>query len=304
MKLLQTLKDKFVFKPIIQACKRANSSLEYQFASQLLTDKCLTCKESGVSDDKLCDQEVIVSLTTFGKRLYDVYVTIESIMQGTMKPNRIILWLDDDIKDKQLPITLQKQMARGLEICYSHKIRSFQKLIPTLRNNPEAVIVTIDDDLIYKFDLLEKLVNAYNCNPNQVYANRVHRIALDKDGFPLPYNSWEWGHSKEGSSKLNFLTGVGGVLYPPYCFPQEVFNEEAFTTLCPAADDVWFYAMLRLNGKEVCKVYTHDKGGADYLLNEDVQDVGLQNTNIKGVCQNDIQIKSVFEKYGIYDLLS
>ena len=71
----------------------------FRLRSEMLKLVSLGAKEQGVSEKPLCDKEVIVSLTTYDKRYYDVYLTIESIMQGTVKPNRIILWLADEMKN-------------------------------------------------------------------------------------------------------------------------------------------------------------------------------------------------------------
>lgn len=35
--------------------------------------------------------------------------------------------------------------------------------------------------------------------------------------------------------------GVGGVIYPPHIFSQEIFNEKIFLELCPTSDDIWFW---------------------------------------------------------------
>ena len=47
-------------------------------------------------------------------------------------------------------------------------------------------------------------------------------------------------------SFLNFLTGVGGVLYPPNSLHQDILSQEGFSSLCPNADDIWFWAMAVL----------------------------------------------------------
>ena len=60
-----------------------------------LNDYLLHSCESGVTDTHYCDHEIIVSLTTYEPRLYETYLAIESIMQQTVKANRIILWLPD-----------------------------------------------------------------------------------------------------------------------------------------------------------------------------------------------------------------
>jgi predicted transcriptional regulator len=49
-------------------------------------------------------------------------------MQGTIKPNRIILWLSkDEFINQQIPITLQKQKKRGLEIEFCDELFSYKK---------------------------------------------------------------------------------------------------------------------------------------------------------------------------------
>lgn len=92
-------------------------------------------KEKGVSSNLICDKQVVVSLTTHGSRLYDVHLAIESIMQGTIRPNKIILWISEKDKSVALPVYLQNQQMRGLEIKYCTDIRSYTKLIPALQQS-------------------------------------------------------------------------------------------------------------------------------------------------------------------------
>lgn len=300
-KIKQFLKN--LLSPTIYECAvNANHKQLYEFAAMRLKNSCLTSNTVGISNEKIADAELVVSLTTYSKRLYEVYLTIESIMQGTLKPNRIILWLEEELKDGVLPLYLQRQIVRGLEVRYYKNIRSYKKLIPSLKAFPNSIIVTIDDDVIYEPDLIEKLVKAYIKDPHHVYANRVSRIEFDNDGNLKKYA--DWTNVKEpGASPRYFFTGVGGVLYPPHCFTDEVLNEDIFKFLSPYGDDIWFYAMALSNGYTVSKVYTHDVCGNDYLVNDSVQDISLYHINNEGDMLNDKQMKAVFEKYGIYKLL-
>lgn len=277
--------------------------LKYEMYNLYLKDKILYSEATGVSNKKYTKYEIIVSLTTYGKRLYTVATTIESIMQGTMKPNRIILWLDNDMQNVPLPIALQKQLKRGLEINYCRDIRSYKKLIPTMKKYPDASIITIDDDLIYQYDLVEKLVNMHIAHPDCIIANRIHQIVLNEDGTPKSYMDWKWNANPSDSSPLNFFTSGGGTLFPPNSFNEEVFKEDVFLNICKYADDIWFYAMALKKGTKVLKCYTHDKRGEDYLVNEDVQDMGLCNINTGKNCANDIQIKAVFNHYNLWNKL-
>ena len=62
-------------------------------------------------------EKIVVSLTTYNKRTKTVYKTIESIFNQTIKPNKIILWLDkDEFNINNIPKTLKKQINQGLEI--------------------------------------------------------------------------------------------------------------------------------------------------------------------------------------------
>ena len=145
-----------------------------------MQDYALHSNERGVCDNSYFDDgQVVVSLTSYGKRIYEVYLTIESIMQQTIKPNRIVLWLEDGLKDKEVPNLLERQQVRGLEIRYCKDIKSYKKLIPTLRAFPDDYIITIDDDVIYEFDVVENLPKSYKKMPGFVYANRVKRMELN-----------------------------------------------------------------------------------------------------------------------------
>lgn len=268
-------------------------------------EKTLMSKEMGVSGERLCDNEVVVSLTSFGKRIYDVHLAIESIMQGTVKPNRIVLWLsEEEFKGKPLPRMLEMQKARGLQVEYCEDIRSYKKLIPALKQFPEACIITIDDDAIYEYDLVERLVAAHIEKPIAVCACRMHKVKLTEDGKPLSYMDWDWCVEEYGKdSVLLFPTTGGGTLFPPSCLCQEVFNKKVFMKLSPYADDIWFYAMRLMSDTPVVQVFTGKPGG-NYmdLVSGEIDSLGDDNFR-SGKKLNDIQLKAVFDKYQLYGKL-
>lgn len=303
MGILNRLKSLLYADSIVtQRIENEHQSLKYWFRAERLASLTLTSNQSGISDMRYCDADIVVSLTSYGKRLYDVYLTIESIMQQSMKPNKIVLWLADDLKDMVLPRTLLLQQERGLEIKYCRDIRSYKKLIPSLKEYPESAIITIDDDLIYEMDLIERLVNAYIQDSSYIYASRMHRIRLKNKSVLLPYNQWEFEIPYMDVSPLNFPTTGAGTLFPPHCFDEEVFNEKVFLNMCNSADDIWFKAMSLYSGIQSKRVFTHSETGTDYLVNPNVQDMGLYVQNVIN-SQNDIQLKAVFDYYNLYHLL-
>lgn len=257
-------------------------------------------KEKGITESKIAETEIIVSLTTHSFRVNDVYLAIESIMQGTMLPNRIILWLSDEYSKQPLPITLQNQMERGLEVRYCKDIRSYTKLLPALKEFPNSAIVTIDDDIIYPIDTLEHLVNAYKDSNDRICAYWIHSIPMNLSDKYTSFLDWPTVTGQVEDSFLFFYEGFAGVLYPPNSLDPEVMNEDVFLDICKFADDVWFNAMSLKKGVKVH--YVNPRPGLFGCVgNPNVQSIALRNVNSNGEILNDVQIKAVFEKYGIFE---
>ena len=165
--------------------------IRYNIRHDLLIHEAITSKEPGITQNKLCNEEVIVSLTTYRRRLLGVSSTIESIMQGSVKPNRICLWMDESLKDITFPQTLLNQVKRGLEIYFCKDIGPHTKLVPALAKYPEASIITIDDDAIYDYDLVETLVSSHIAHPKCIVTKRIARLLLepaDSQGYKA-----QWG---------------------------------------------------------------------------------------------------------------
>ncbi len=273
------------------------NKLYYSERKEQLTYLALNSHEKGIAE--LNSENVIVSLTTHGRRIYEVYLAIESIMQGSVKPNRIILWLASDRQDKELPQTLINQTNRGLEIKYTEEIGPYTKLIPTLKEYPESLIITIDDDILYPYDTIELLISAHRNNPNCICANRILDIQLDKQGNPTSIPTWSELLDKDHKSKLNFFEGVGGVLYPPQSFTSEVFNQSVFKSICPTADDVWFNCMAMLAKTPIVSANYHYPH-FPLLINETIQDSALCRINNESKpTLNDKQLAAVMKKYNL-----
>lgn len=256
--------------------------------------------EPGISPISEGSTPIVVSLTTYGRRLQWVYLTIESLLQQTIKPNKIVLCISEELYPF-LPEIVKRQQKRGLDILYCKDIRSYTKLLPTLRKYPEAAIITVDDDILYPCDFIEYLVKAFYNNPSQIHFYYGHQMGLDKAGNLTSYN--EWVKSKaENDSVFNMPTGVDGILYPPHSLHEEVFNEDVFLKICPTADDIWFRAMSLMKGT-VCHHVERALSPRSEFVSLDTADITSLASVNRGLNRNDIQAKAVFEKYGLTDLL-
>lgn len=233
----------------------------------------------GITEEKYSTSNIVVSLTTFGIRLNYVHLAVASIMLQTKKANRVILWLGNEMKDVVLPEMLKRMQQYGLEIYYTTNIRSYKKLIPTLKLCPQDTIITIDDDVIYDVCLLEHLINAHLANPYCIYGTRCHRITM-QGAHVAPYKAWDMEVVAPEESSLIMPTGVGGIIYPPNSLDDEVFNENVFMQLCPTTDDIWFKVMSLKKGIMCGKSTSTDRFGKDYIENLDLEKLGLSRVNM------------------------
>lgn len=195
----------------------------------------------GMTNDLVSESgQSIVSLTTYGGRIYDVRLVIESLGLQTKKPKKIILWLDEDeFSIADLPIGLLQQIERGLEIRFCENLRSYKKIIPTLHCFRDAQIITVDDDYIYPSDLIERLEASLATRPGCIVSSFIHRMKFTKDGTPQNYANWEKYIISDDPSMDVFPVGAGGVLYPRGCFDDHVLDPTLFMEIAPTADDVW-----------------------------------------------------------------
>jgi hypothetical protein len=203
--------------------------------------------------------KTIVSLTSFPARLPATIKVIESMMSQTLRPDKIVLYLTSaQFPDKSLPNELA-ELCDGnfFDIRFCDKpFKCYTKLVPALQDFPNDIIITVDDDMIYPPDLIERLVAAHKKYPNAVVGHDVRRMRLNKSykKWRKIQNKW-WRKILFGRpSYLNFAAGVGGVLYPPHSLHPDTIKDELFWDLAPNADDVWFWAMAVLNGTKIALV--------------------------------------------------
>lgn len=214
---------------------------------------CRITSESGLNRETR-NVEVIVSLTSYPARISTVHMTVLTLLNQKIKPDKIILWLAKEQFPSgmnALPKQLLALMDVGLTIKWTHDIRSYKKLIPSLKLCPEAIVITCDDDTFYPPYWLEMLMASYAKYPDCVHCHRGHTITFNENGNVMPFLKWDFESTNTKPSVRNFQTGIGGVLYPPHCLDAEVFNEQTFMELARTCDDHWFWAMAVLKGTKI-----------------------------------------------------
>lgn len=245
-------------------------------------------------------EKVIVSMTSFPAAISYAALAVKSILKGSVCPDKVVLYLTfSQFGENGLPPELL-ELSRSNPVFeirnYDRDIRSYRKLIPALEDFPDAVIVTVDDDVSYHRHMLRDLLRMHQQFPNAVLA---HRARLMKPG--KPYRAWRkyrWYHFLFKKIYLDFRnlqTGVGGVLYPPHCLKSEMLDVDLFTTLAPTADDIWFWAAAVANDVPVVPVpFGHNKPRGLGKPRE----LSLKTINfVSGTDRNAVVLKNIMERY-------
>lgn len=277
----------------LKALLHSPSLLRYEVQRAELERNLCASGIPGTTADPVAGHEVIVSLTSYSRRVEQVHVTIESLMRQTVKPNRIILWLDDSWNMANIPAALHLQMKRGLEVRFCTDYKSYKKLLPALEAYPDALIITADDDIVYDASMIDRLIRAHRLFPECIVTNSAFRLVSD-----TVYSSG-CNDSSILTPALNLMPfGGNGTLYPPGSLHPDVLDWHVITQLCPTADDIWFKAMSLLKGTLVARVRTPRRDGWNFIGNPEVQDIGLWNDNVRNN-RNDAQYAAVMRHYNL-----
>ena len=234
--------------------------------------------------------EVVVTLTSHGGRLLQAFAAIESIGCGTLRPARVILYLNEKTTQTELPSSLKKLATRGLEIAYCEDVGPHTKYYPYLMAEPrlDMPLVTADDDKLYGKDWLKKLVGRWKDQPELIHCYRAREIKIGAHGIE-PYWTWPECESDQ-ASLLHFATGVSGVIYPPAF--QKILKQagDEFRELCPKADDIWLHVMALRHGYPVRQI---ESRSVEYPGIPGSSRYALRRTNVDGY-GNDQQITRTY----------
>lgn len=267
--------------------------VEYEMNLVLKDGYCGIDKNSGRKE------KLIVSLTSFPDRMYDIKYTLYSLLTQTLKPDMIILWLaeeqfpnkEGDISDEIL--SLKKY---GLSIKWCEDLKSYKKLIPSLREFPDDIIITADDDMYYYKEWLSDLYSSYKEYPNFIHTFSTNTVVIADnklDGF-----SFKDKPPKNAAFGLIICGGYGN-LYPPHSLYKDMLNIKLIKELSPYEDDLWIWAMAVMNNtkiKTVPAMKSHNNFDKVKVVSPERQLLFNDDFCIVRLNSNTLELKNTFNK--------
>lgn len=243
--------------------------------------------------------KVIVSFTSYPKRIETVADCAVTLLRQTLQPDAVVLWLsrmDFPQGDAELPGNLLALSDwGGLEIRWVDETYGcHDKYYWVMKEFPGDIVITADDDVLYPPTFVQQLVATHYKYRDSVISYRTHCIRKSADGYFAPYSNWVF-------EQLDFLdcprfdllpTGVGGVLYPPYWSDDDLFNLKVIQGSLKNADDLWLYIYGRMKGSSVVAV---PSGPFPLFYIDDTQKDGLFRINLEQG-GNDMALQLFFEE--------
>ncbi|MGX7048828.1 hypothetical protein [Pseudolactococcus piscium] len=236
-----------------------------------------------LSGSTLNDRErkikIIVSLTTYSPRLSQIHLVISRLMQQTLKPDKIILYYSDS-EEFLITDELSELLKLGLEIRFVKDIRSHKKYYFAFQDFQDAIVITVDDDTIYSKKLIQTLFNSYVKFPQCVSAGIVVNYKQNM-GILQSSTTWRQKFFYGIGDERSIAYGVGGVLYPPNCMPNELYDIKKIKAYAPYTDDLWLKAIEQSSGISVVKAKYSDRLFGFFVSTINSQNVALANINDK-----------------------
>lgn len=236
-----------------------------------------------------------VNLTSFPDRFGKLHLTLKTLLLQTVKADAVVLWLyENDIP--KLPGNVTELQRDGLIIePVATDTRSYKKLIPALTKYPKAFHVTADDDIYYRPNWLETLVDGYQGDNHEILCWRAHYLRRTKNGAIKPYRQWYPKTEVRGPDAHLFFTSGAGVLFPPDCFDNRVTDQKLASSLAPYADDLWWFWLASLNNCTIRRVGENPK-----LINwKGSGGSSLWQFNKREDGGNDAQLKNLMAHFGL-----
>jgi hypothetical protein len=181
---------------------------------------------------------IIVSFTTSPSRINHIKPVIECICnQQTIRPDILILYLPERFARTEEEYTIPANIL-ALEQSTNFQIRRIDedkgpitKVIYALMeyNEPDDIIISIDDDVIYHKQFIEEFLDAHRARPKAV----LSFIGCDPPSRPFIHAE----HIQNGVPDRVFINvraigGYRGILYPRNCIHQSFFEHlDALNTI-------------------------------------------------------------------------
>ena len=225
------------------------------------------------------DVPIIVSLYSGADNFNDLPHTIYSLLNQAIKPDRLILWVDETFGDlNNLSYDITQFIKNGLEIRFVKDLKSYTNKYYPIKEFPNAINISAENGYFYKSNWLKLLYLSYVSNNSDIQVHNALKVSI-KNNDLMPYKTWT-KTNVEKANYTNFTKAIGGILFPPNCFGNEFLRKDIFLRYAPNNDDLWIWIMALIHSKKIRLVKSHIHTFPSTSLKKILQPQEIDNTQI------------------------
>lgn len=210
--------------------------------------------------------KIILSCTTTYERRNIFYYSIQSLLKQSIKPDLFLVNLSKDsyLQDSgfsDVPAWLKDERVT---INWVKNTGPYRKLLPCLDHAGEDdLIITVDDDVLYDQDWLEKLFELSKKNPDSIVCSRAKKMTKNIFGRWKNYGHWDQ-ITRRSKGMMILPTSGAGAVYKKKLLDSNFLTDIKFLEIAPTTDDLWFREASRR--KETPVAVFPDIGESNIML--------------------------------------
>lgn len=190
-------------------------------------------------------ERIVVTLTTIPDRAALLAPALRSLLDQSWPATRILLaWPHHSLRDQQV-YPPPPALPAGIEILPCEDVGPATKLLPALRAEPEALLIVVDDDVIYPHDFIETLVRAHRLDPQSALGWRGWKLEPDCTPHELDH---VFATAVQAPEDVDILLGTWGYLVPPGALDEAVHDFSNWPPQVRWNDDIWISGHLAKRG--------------------------------------------------------
>lgn len=228
------------------------------------------------------NDRIIVSFTSWRKRIWNCAHIVDLMLNQTKKPYKIVLNLSSDEfpkGEKDLPKELVNKQGDIFEIYWVRKnTKTHKRILPTLNRYPNDLVLSIDDDIEYPNNFIEKMYERYIYNGKSAPVTGGGELCRWENGL----------YSHCGAFSLVKKEYFGDYLEDLY---DNVVISEDIDGLC--SDSLLYTYAALLNGKK----YTFGLDGLDMEFLQGRSDINKRHAFSETCIDNTERCHKAFRDY-------
>ena len=240
------------------------------------------------------DTKIVVSLSAEEDDFDNLEYTLFSIFNQSIPPDNVLLWVSDEYELSDLPYSVTQFIKNGLDVRFVKYAGSFTKVLYSLKEFKDSIVVIADENIIYPKNWLAKLYVSYVSNPNDIHAHTVACVTEDKERIGS-VKTWKKFAGMEKADYNYFPFESGGILYPPGCFIREIFRDDIYSKKVNTSWEIWSWVIALVSGRKIRLVNGHIKRFSSVNIIKTFMKYNKFTGNIK---TTDKQLTQLLDYYG------